>query len=91
MYSYSDVTEKRAVTMLRHSKQLISVNNDCTRNRGTVISVWSVPTSCNEDQLPLLERLETADTRERGWCKMAASMQRREPGCRGTPNVGSRY
>jgi hypothetical protein len=31
--------EERAVTRLRHSKQLINHNNDCIDNKGTMFSV----------------------------------------------------
>jgi hypothetical protein len=52
-------------------------------------SIGSVPA---EDSLELQWRvsLQSAE-RVRGWHKMVASLQGRQPGRRGTSNVGSRY
>jgi hypothetical protein len=46
--------------------------------------VRSVPRLYNEGQLSLLKSIETAVRRVGGWCEMAASLRRREPGNRGT-------
>jgi hypothetical protein len=49
-----------------------------------VFSVWSVPRLYNQNHLPLQEGPETVDRRVGGCCEMAASLQGREPGSRGT-------
>jgi hypothetical protein len=39
-----------------------------------VFSVQSIPKIYNEDQLSLLQSLETTDRRAGGWCKMTTSL-----------------
>jgi hypothetical protein len=56
-----------------------------------LFSVRTVPSLYNEDHLSLREGLETVVKRVCGWCQVAASLQRREPECRGRYTFGKRY
>jgi hypothetical protein len=105
------VTEERAVTRLRHSKQLTTVTTIAHVTEGRIflwcprgwrhptieellealLSVRSVPSLYNEDQLSLRENLETVVRRVCGWCEVAASLLGRAHGSRGTYTVLKRY
>jgi hypothetical protein len=56
-----------------------------------MFSVRSVPSTYNEDQMPLRKSLETVVRRVGRWCEIAASLQGCEPGSRELSTVGRCY